>query len=86
MEATVSAFRGSKRSQRTTAHVILIVKGVDDRKKAEALVGKKAKWTSPAKKEINGEIKTAHGKSGAVRAIFERGLPGQSLGTKVKVE
>ncbi|MFH0752567.1 MAG: 50S ribosomal protein L35ae [archaeon] len=85
MEAVVSAFRGSKRSQRTTAHVVLVVKGIADRKKAETLVGKSVSWTSPAGKKIVGEIRAAHGKAGAVRAIFERGLPGQALGTKVQM-
>ncbi len=85
MEAIVSNFRGSKRSQRTTAHVILVIKGVDTRDKAAAFVGKKLIWTSPAGTEIKGEIRSAHGKKGAVRAIFERGLPGQSLATKVKI-
>ncbi len=85
MEAVVSNFRGSKRSQRTTAHVILYIKGVDTAEKAKAFVGKKVTWTSSAGKIITGEIKVAHGKSGAVRAIFERGLPGQALATKVQI-
>lgn len=85
MEAVVSAFKGSKRSQRTTAHVILVIKGVEDRAKAQTLVGKKVSWTSPAGKKIEGEVRSAHGKSGAVRAIFERGLPGQALGTKAQM-
>ncbi len=85
MEAIVSAFRGSKRSQRTTAHVVLVVRGISDRNKAGTLAGKTVSWTSPGGKKINGEIRAAHGKSGAVRAIFERGLPGQALGTKVQI-
>mgnify|MGYP001586566713 FL=1 len=85
MEAVVNSFKGSKRTQRTTAHVILVVKGVETREVAQALAGKKLTWTSPAGTKIEGEIRAAHGKSGAVRAIFERGLPGQALGTKVQV-
>ena len=85
MEAVVNSFKGSKRTQRTTAHAILVVKGVETRDAAQALAGKKISWTSPAGKKITGEIRAAHGKSGAVRVIFERGLPGQALGTKVQI-
>ena len=85
MEAVVNSFKGSKRTQRNTSHVILVVKGADTREAAQALAGKKVTWTSPAGKKITGEIRAAHGKSGAVRAIFERGLPGQALGTKVQM-
>jgi len=85
MEAVVNSFKGSKRTQRNTSHVILVVKGTDTREAAQALAGKKVTWTSPAGKKITGEIRAAHGKSGAVRAIFERGLPGQALGTKVQM-
>jgi large subunit ribosomal protein L35Ae len=42
-------------------------------------------WVSPAKKELKGEIKGAHGNNGAVRVKWERGMPGQSIGTKVEV-
>ena len=32
---------------------------------------------------MNGKVSAPHGKNGAVRAIFDTGLPGQSLGTPV---
>ena len=54
--------------------------------KAEKLVGKKVTWTSPAGKQIKGEVRSAHGNSGAVRVLFETGMPGQALGTSVKLE
>ena len=38
-------------------------------------------------KDYKGKISALHGKKGNVRAIFEdKGLPGQALGTKIKVE
>jgi len=85
MEAIVSAFKGSKRSQRTTAHVILIIRDIDSREQAEKLVGKQVTWKTPSGKIISGEIRSAHGNSGALRAIFEKGLPGQALGTKADI-
>ena len=56
------------------------------REKAKLLIGKKITWTSPAKREIKGEIKTTHGNNGCLRVHFEKGMPGQSIGTKVKIE
>ncbi|MBS3127587.1 50S ribosomal protein L35ae [Candidatus Woesearchaeota archaeon] len=84
MEATIANFRMSRHRQKVN-HMILHVPGVDNKAKAEKLVGKAVSWKSPAGKEIKGKIASAHGNSGAVRAIFETGMPGQSLTTKVKV-
>ena len=48
-------------------------------------VGKEVIWTSPAGKKIVGKISSAHGNKGLVRAIFERGLPGQAVTTEIEV-
>ncbi|MBD3354991.1 50S ribosomal protein L35ae [Candidatus Woesearchaeota archaeon] len=85
MQGTIINFRSARHHQYPD-HMIIKVSGIDDKEKAQELVGKKVTWVSPAKKEIKGEIKTAHGNSGAVRAIFETGMPGQSVGSKVKIE
>jgi len=85
MKGIIINFRSARHHQYPN-HMIIKVDGVDSKEKAEDLVGKKIIWTSPAKKEIKGEIKAAHGNSGAVRAIFETGMPGQSVGEKVKIE
>ncbi len=61
------------------------IKGVNTKEEALKLVGKTALWESPAKKVIKGVISSPHGSNGAVRIIFEKGLPGQSLGTKIKI-
>jgi large subunit ribosomal protein L35Ae len=66
--------------------MILEVEGISDREKAKALVGKSVKWFSPAKKEIKGKVASSHGNKGAVRVIFETGMPGQSVGTEVILE
>jgi large subunit ribosomal protein L35Ae len=85
MEGTIVNFRGRKGSM-SGNHMIINIASVDSKEKAAKLVGKKVTWKSPAGKEIKGEIRSAHGNKGAVRAIFETGMPGQSLATKVKVE
>ena len=84
MKATISNFRGGRHTVRGS-QVILAVSGVDGKDGAKELVGKSVTWTTPSKKEIRGKITATHGNSGAVRAKFERGMPGQSLGTRVEI-
>lgn len=66
--------------------MILSVPGIEDKEKAIPLVGKTVVFTTESKKEIKGKVAAAHGTKGAIRAIFEKGMPGQSLGKKVKIE
>ena len=84
MEGVISNYRGSKRTQKTSEMVVKITGSVT-KVEAEKLKGKKVVWKSPAGKEISGVVKKAHGNSGAVLAKFEKGLPGQSIGTKVEI-
>jgi len=84
MEATVMHFRQGRHHQNTKQ---MILKVADTAEEAEKTIGNMVTWTSPAGKEIKGKISALHGKNGAVRTIFaEAGLPGQSIGKKIKVE
>ncbi len=65
--------------------MIVVVKGVDGKEKASELVGKAVSWKSPAGKEIKGKVRSAHGNKGAVRVLFETGMPGQAIGDKVVI-
>lgn len=65
-------------------HYLLDV-GVTSREEAKKLAGKHVTWTSPAGKVIAGKISDAHGNNGLVRAIFEKGLPGQAITTDITV-
>ncbi len=85
MEGTIANFKGSQK-RKVMNQMIILTEGVDSKEKADKLVGKKVTWTSPAGKEIKGEVRSAHGNSGALRVLFETGMPGQSLATKVKIE
>ena len=84
MEGTIVNFRQGRHHQ-TDNQMIITVKD-SSKEKSKELVGKKVVWTSPAGKEIKGKISALHGNKGAVRSIFEKGLPGQSVGNKVKIE
>jgi large subunit ribosomal protein L35Ae len=60
--------------------------GFTNRAEAKKVVGKHVTWKSSAGKEIHGKISDAHGNKGLVRAIFEKGLPGQAVTTHVEVK
>jgi len=85
MEGVISNFRRGAHNQ-TPNQMIIVVPGSVSKESAGKLVGKTVTWTSPAGKQIKGEIKASHGNKGAVRALFETGMPGQSVGQKVVVQ
>lgn len=85
MEGTITNFRSGRHTQ-TTNQMIIVVEGVSDKEKAKELVGKKVVWKSPAGKELTGKVSAVHGNKGAVRALFETGMPGQSLSGKVSIQ
>ena len=51
---------------------------------AGPLMGQKVVWKGENKKHI-GKIVGFHGKKGAVRVKFKKGVPGQALGTTVEL-
>ena len=69
----------------TEKHMLIEVEGIISREKATELVGKAVEWKSPAGKLIKGKVSGAHGNNGVIRTIFEKGLPGQSVGTEVSI-
>lgn len=84
MKAKVIQFRrGKKRIHER--HYLLDVE-TKSREEAGKFVGKEVIWTSPAGKKIKGKISSSHGNKGLVRAIFEKGLPGQARNTEVEVK
>jgi large subunit ribosomal protein L35Ae len=85
MEATIMNFRQGRHTQ-TNNQMVIKVPGIDTKDKAVKLVGKKVVYTTPAGNKITGEIRSAHGNSGAARVLFEKGMPGQSVSRKVVVE
>ena len=84
-EARVIQFRRGRHTI-TERHFLIEINGVSSKKDAEKFVGKEVVWTSPAGKKIIGKVSGTHGAKGVVRAIFQIGLPGQALTTKVEVK
>jgi large subunit ribosomal protein L35Ae len=84
MNGTIINFR---RGIHITSPNQMIIKPENTANKEEAakLVGKKVLYNT-GKKDMTGNVASAHGNSGAIRVIFETGMPGQAIGQKVKIE
>ncbi len=85
MHGVIHNFR---RSRHVTSknHMVVLAEGIDDRESAKKMVGKTVVYTTEGNKEIKGKVASSHGNKGALRVIFERGMPGQSLGKKVEIK
>ena len=84
MEGIITSFRRGKHTQYKN-QMIIKVNAINTKEKAKSLVGKTVNYITPLKKEIKGKITNPHGNSGCVRALFEKGMPGQSLLQKIKI-
>ncbi len=85
MNGVIVNFRSGRHTQ-SSNQMVIKVDGITDKSKASTLVGKKISWANTKGNAISGKISSAHGNSGAVRAIFEKGMPGQAVGGKVAIE
>ena len=83
MKGIVVQFRRGR--HRINERPYLLDLGATSREEAKKLAGKHVVWKSPAGKEIKGVVSDAHGNKGIVRAIFEKGLPGQAITTNIEV-
>lgn len=83
MEGIIASFRRGRHRTRGN-QVVVYVDGLA-REEARSLVGKPVSWTSPGKAVITGRVSTLHGTKGALRVVFERGIPGQALSQKVRI-
>jgi len=84
MNGIIANYRGARHTQKDNQ--MIIVSDATNKEEANALVGKTVIWKSPAGKELKGKVTFAHGGKGAVRVLFETGMPGQSVGTKVDIQ
>ncbi|MFP4656174.1 MAG: 50S ribosomal protein L35ae [Candidatus Woesearchaeota archaeon] len=86
MKATIVNFRTARHHQ-TYNQMVLKAEGIADKEAAGKLVGKKVTYKCVGKsgKTISGQITGAHGNSGALKARFDSGLPGQAIGTSIEI-
>ncbi|MBN1646179.1 50S ribosomal protein L35ae [Candidatus Woesearchaeota archaeon] len=78
---------------RHTTHgnsMIAVNSTVKTRADAEKAVGRKAMFSYTDRqnnqKTITGKVASAHGNKGAIRILFEKGMPGQAIGKKILVQ
>lgn len=86
MEGVIVNFRRGRKTQKTNQMIVLTNEA--DLEKVKKLIGKEVIYTTEGKnkKEIKGKITALHGRKGAVRALFEKGMPGQAIGKKVIIK
>ncbi len=84
MKATIIQFRRGRHTIHER-HFLLDIQA-KNKDEAKKFVGKKVEWKSSSGKIIKGKISSSHGNKGLVRAIFEKGLPGQALNQEVEVK
>ncbi|MFX1237023.1 MAG: 50S ribosomal protein L35ae [Promethearchaeota archaeon] len=84
-EGVISNYRRG----RHTVHqkqCVVVFPDVKTRKEANKLSGRTVVWTTSSGRDLRGVITRAHGNNGAVRVLFKKaGVPGQALGTKIKI-
>jgi ribosomal protein L35AE/L33A len=79
----ITNYRTGPKSQ-TSRECLIEFTGINSVGLACKLVGKKVTWKNDTK-TMSGKIMGAHGKNGMVRARFVHGVPGQAIGTIVKL-
>lgn len=78
----IMSYRRGMRSQRTKEYLIKVLG--EDEALSRSLTGWEVSWPLEDPK-IRGRIMCPHGRSGTLRARFSRGLPGQAMGTRVRI-
>ncbi len=78
----VVSYRRSRHTQ-YTKHILLDFNM--SYQEATRLIGKEVEWISSGGKVLKGKIVAPHGRKGVVRAIFNKGLPGEALGQPVRL-
>ena len=85
MQGTIVNYRRGRHTQKDNQMVVLVDE-IADKKEAETLIGKKVVFTTQTGKEIIGKVSGTHGTKKAIKVLFEKGMPGQSLSKKVIIE
>jgi large subunit ribosomal protein L35Ae len=81
-EGVIVNYRIGRKTQRSKECLIRPL-GLDPRA-VGGLIGWKVSW--PAEEpRIKGRVLSLHGRRGVLRVRFEKGIPGQALGSKVRI-
>ena len=82
-EGFVVNYRKGIKTQRNNT-CLLFFENMSSHREASKLIGRKVTWQSKDR-SILGKIVALHGKKGLVRARFRKGLPGEAIGTSIKL-
>lgn len=83
IQGVIVNYRIGPRTQRPKECIIKF-SNVKSPGEAARFVGRKVAWPV-GKRKIRGKIVDLHGKNGLVRVRFQKGVPGQALGTAIEV-
>ena len=83
MKGIVVQFRRSRKTIKEKHYLLDF--GANNREEAKKFAGKEVEWKTSTGRIIKGKISDAHGNKGLVRAIFEKGLPGQAVASEIEV-
>lgn len=81
IKGIIVSYRRGRRTQKGNQMII----SPEDSSKSESLIGKEVIYKTK-NKEIKGKITGLHGRKGRVRALFEKGMPGQSINKEVVIK
>ena len=77
-------YLGGRHTKRNK-QVLVKIDQVDDKNKAAKYIGRKVTWKSPSGNTLTGKIISVRGGNGVLKAIFRKGLPGQSIGKELNI-
>ena len=79
----VTSYRRGPKTQQSR-YLILLIHGVESKRDASKFIGRRVEYRLP-RKVLSGRIIRVHGKTGKVLVRFNKGPPGQILGSKVVI-
>lgn len=85
MEGIIINYRIGKRTQKAN-QMVITSEEIKNKEEAKKIIGTKAHWETPTGKTIGGKVTQTHGNNGAFLVKFNKGLPGQAVGTTIHIE
>ena len=81
MKGLITSYRRGSKTQTCNQMIVM----PQDAGNSKSLIGKKVVFKTKTK-EITGKVTALHGNKGALRVLFEKGMPGQSITKDVSIE
>ncbi len=78
-------YRGSHKTKKKPNQMVVVPAGIKGKEDSLKLIGSRVTWTN-GKTTISGTATHLHGAKGALRVRFDKGLPGEAVGTQVEIK